>query len=68
MSTEMSMPFFLARARLELAHSLLERDAPGDRERAREALTSARQIAVDRGYAQVQRRSDRALGQFAANG
>jgi hypothetical protein len=61
MSEVMAMPFFIARARLELAYTFLERDADGDQERARELLESAHAIAIEYGYAAVERRADRAL-------
>jgi tetratricopeptide (TPR) repeat protein len=61
MSERMRAPFFCARAWLEWAVTLLERRAPGDVDRAIDLLTRARDVAADRGYAQIERRANRQL-------
>jgi hypothetical protein len=57
----MRAPFFLARTWLEWSALLLERGAQGDAERAREMLVDVREIARERGFAQIGRRAERAL-------
>ncbi len=49
--------FFVARTELLWAKSLLERDAPGDREHARELLESACGVAAAQAYKVVERRA-----------
>jgi tetratricopeptide (TPR) repeat protein len=61
MSLTMSFPFFIARARVELAYTFLERGTAGDAKRAHELLEAARAAAAEYGYAQVERRAERAL-------
>jgi hypothetical protein len=64
----MRAPFFLARTWLEWSALLLERGAQGDAERAREMLVDAREIARERGFAQIERRAERALDVGQAQG
>lgn len=61
MNERMQAPFFTARTQVEHAKLLLERDAPGDGERAIELLVQARATAAARGYAQIERRAVRLL-------
>jgi hypothetical protein len=61
MHERMRAPFFLARTWLEWSALLLERGAQGDAERSREMLVDAREIARERGFAQIERRAERAL-------
>jgi tetratricopeptide (TPR) repeat protein len=57
----MRAPFFQTRTWLEWGATLLERRAPGDVDRAVDLLTRARDVAADRGYAQIERRANRML-------
>lgn len=57
---------FRARTELNWAKMLLLRGAAGDLERARELLTSAREIAVTHGYGTTERRATECLRRLAA--
>jgi hypothetical protein len=65
MHERMRAPFFLARTWLEWSALLIERAADGDLDRARELLTAARDVSRDHGYAQIERRADRALASIS---
>jgi hypothetical protein len=64
-NTRMQAPFFQARTWLEWAGLLLSRGEGDDRSRAEEMLHKALDTARARGYAQIERRAERALGSFA---
>jgi hypothetical protein len=53
--------FDAARTSLSWGHILAERNAPGDAEKARDLLTSARTAAATHGYANIERRATKAL-------
>jgi hypothetical protein len=60
-NTRMDAPFFRARTWLEWAGLLLDRGGGGDSSRAERMLHQALDVAHARGYAQVERRAERAL-------
>jgi class 3 adenylate cyclase len=53
--------FFAARSELLWGKMLLQRQAPGDSDRARDLLVKARTAAAENGYANVERRATEAL-------
>jgi tetratricopeptide (TPR) repeat protein len=61
MSRRMGARFFGARTDLLWARMLVERNAPGDAERARALLTKARDVAAAHSYGVVERRAVAAL-------
>ncbi len=60
-NTRMKAPFFQARTWLEWAKLLFARDGADDRSRAEDMLCRALEEAKQRGYAQLERRAERAL-------
>ncbi len=56
--------FFAARTHLSWGKMLAERNAPGDAEKARDLLSTARTAAAAHGYANVERRAAEALQHF----
>jgi predicted ATPase/DNA-binding SARP family transcriptional activator len=61
MHERINAPFFLARTLLEWSGILSERAAEGDAEKAMDMLIRAQDVARRFGYAQIERRADRAL-------
>ena len=59
--------FFTANTDLAWGKMLAERDAPGDRERARHLLTAAHAAAVAHGYAGIERAAAEALEHLDRN-
>ena len=59
--------FFTANTDLAWGKMLTERDAPGDRERARDLLTAAHAAAVAHGYAGIERAAADALEHLDRN-
>jgi tetratricopeptide (TPR) repeat protein len=57
----MGAKFFAARTDLLWARMLVERDTPGDREKARALLAGAREVAATQSYRVVERRAQTAL-------
>jgi hypothetical protein len=57
----MGAKFFAARTHLLWGRMFLDRHGPGDDQRARELLTTARAIAEGNGYGNVARRAVAAL-------
>jgi predicted ATPase/DNA-binding SARP family transcriptional activator len=64
-NTRMQAPFFQARTWLEWAGLLLAHGEGDDRSRAEEMLHKALDVARAHGYAQIERRAERALASFA---
>lgn len=64
-NTRMKAPFFQARTWLEWAAVLVARGNDGDQSRAEEMLHKALDVARARGYAQIERRAERALAAFS---
>ncbi|HLX87875.1 MAG TPA: AAA family ATPase [Acidimicrobiales bacterium] len=64
MSERMEAKFFGARTDLFWGQMLVQRDAPGDVDRASELLVKSQTLAVDNGYAVVERRAAEALGRL----
>jgi tetratricopeptide (TPR) repeat protein len=60
-STKADATFFMTQVDHSWGRMLVERDAPGDRDRAHELLTRARTVAASRGYGTVERRAAAAL-------
>ena len=60
-NAQINAPFFQARTWLEWADLLLDRGEADDRSRAEKLLHKALDVARARGYAQIQRRAERAL-------
>jgi class 3 adenylate cyclase len=63
-SERMGAKFFAARTDLLWARMLVQRDGPGDADRARQLLTRARDIAATNSYGVVERRAAAALRQL----
>ena len=59
--------FFTANTDLAWGKMLAERDAPGDRERARHLVTAAHTAAVAHGYAGIERAAAEALEHLHRN-
>jgi hypothetical protein len=59
--------FFAANTDLAWGNMLAERDAPGDRERARHLLTAAHAVAVTHRYAGIERAAAKALEHLDRN-
>jgi hypothetical protein len=53
--------FYAASTNLSWGAMLVERNAPGDTERARDLLTKAQTAAANHGYADIERRASEAL-------
>jgi len=64
LNQKMGASFFAARTDLLWARMLAERDAPGDAVTARTLLERARDVAVARSYAAVERRASKALDEL----
>jgi class 3 adenylate cyclase/tetratricopeptide (TPR) repeat protein len=64
LNERLQAPFHLARTQVEWARMLVERAKPGDRDRARDLLETARSTANRYGCAQVERRASRLLQQL----
>jgi tetratricopeptide (TPR) repeat protein len=62
LDTRVPAPFHLARTRLEHGRMLVARGRDGDVEAAVADFTRARAVAVERGYGEVARRAEAALG------
>jgi hypothetical protein len=63
---QMPAPFYLARTKLAWATMCLRRDEPGDRDRARELVTQALDLAANGDFASVTHDGTRLLEQIAA--
>jgi tetratricopeptide (TPR) repeat protein len=61
LSLRLGAKFDAARTSLSWGQILAERNAPGDAEKARDLLTSARTAAASHGYANIERRATKAL-------
>jgi hypothetical protein len=61
LSLRLGAKFDAARTSFSWGHILAERNAPGDTEKARDLLTSARIAAATHGYASIERRATKAL-------